>query len=131
VSSTLSSKGLWIPGRDHKAIDRVAHRIEHQAAHSQDEGDPDLPRDPWEPRWTINQKWIEFECGCRAERCEELHCKPIPGDAIIFAGLPEQAVYDQVCHRHGPGMNKYIRFTGTVTFDQWKLHRRHLLMGKR
>jgi len=121
---------LWVPGRDPAARDRIAHRIDGQAAVAVDEGNADLPRDPFEPRYSINARWVEFECGCRAERQRELRVPPMPGDAIIFGGLPEQAVYDAVCHRHGPGMNKYVRFTGCLTFDQWKLTRAAKLLGR-
>ena len=48
-----------------------------------------------QPRWKVGAKWIEFECGCRAERVDKL-VSPKPWDPIIFVGLPEQAVYDSV-----------------------------------
>jgi hypothetical protein len=49
---------------------------------------------------------------------------------VIFRGLPEQAVYDYVCDRHGPGMNKIVRFSGYLDFGQWRRTRKHLLMGR-
>ena len=67
---------LIIPGRDPGALDSIARRMADgyaQAAQagavSEDEaGDPNLIRDPWQPRWRIDAQWVEFECGCRAER---------------------------------------------------------------
>lgn len=84
---------------------------------------------PNEPRWRIDARWIEFECGCRAERCLKLH-GPKPYDPIIFGDLPEQAVYDFVCHFHEPAMNKRVHFGKFVTFAQWHASRRNRLMGK-
>ncbi len=124
--------------KDVAAYDRIAGRMADTYADAAkvgqvgaDEGaHPDLVRDPWQPRWRIDAGWIEFECGCRAERC------PFPGDdvdmgdPIIFAGLPEQAVYDFVCDRHAPGMNVHVRFGRFATFDQWRRNRKHLLMGR-
>ena len=92
--------------------------------------DPELPPDPHQPRWTIDARWVVFDCGCRAERCMNLHGVRMT-DPVIFAGTRQQAVYDHVCHRHGPGMNKWIGFGGKgLTFDQWKRTRRHILMGR-
>lgn len=123
---------LIVPGRDVGAADRIARRMHDLAANHNrlDEGHPDLPPDPWQPRWRVDAKWIEFECGCRAERCLRLGVVPEDSDPIIFRNLPEQAVYDEVCGRHGPGMNKYVHFGQYVTFQQWKRARRHLLMGR-
>ena len=122
---------LYIPGRDHKALDSIAQRMYSQAAFvgEVESGHPDLVKDPWQPRWRIDSQWIEFECGCRCERVRSLAVPRKNGDAIIFENLPEQAVYDFVCHRHHPGMNKIVRFSGFVDFDQWKRTRKHLLMG--
>jgi hypothetical protein len=88
----------------------------------------------WQPspasdvgRWRIDYRWIEFECGCRAERCMQLTF-PVASDPIIFRDLPEQAVYDYCCHFHMPAMNKYVGAGGRYkTFDQWKIGRRPLL----
>ena len=132
----MADTKLWVPGKDLKVTDSIASRMSAMDKFAmpgdEGQGDPDLPRDPWQPRWRVDQKWIEFECGCRAERCSRLAVPMRQGDPVIFAGLPEQAVYDFVCHRHGPGMNKYIglAFAQFKTFDQWKTARRHLLMGK-
>ena len=118
-------------GRDLGATDRIAQRmtsVYEQAG--QEKGDPDLVRDPWQPRWRIDAQWVEFECGCRCERAWPLRCEYLPGDAVIFRGLPEQAVYDYVCHRHSPGMNKIVRFSGYIDFDQWRRNRKHLLLGR-
>ena len=80
-----------------------------------------------QPRWRVDAKWVEFECGCRAERCRTL--KGVKAwDPVIFEGLPEQALYDFVCHRHEPHMNK--RLMGNyVDFNQWRRNRRPLLIG--
>ena len=129
---------LIIPGRDPGALDSIARRMADgyaQAAQagavSEDEaGDPNLIRDPWQPRWRIDAQWVEFECGCRAERARPLRCEYVPGDAVIFQGQPEQAVYDFVCHRHGPGMNVIVKFAGYADFAQWKRSRKHLLLGR-
>ena len=94
-----------------------------------EQGHPDLPRDPWQPRWRIDAKWIEFECGCRAERCQKLN-GPRKSDPIIFEGMAQQAVYDFVCQRHLPGMNVYVRFGQFADFAQWHKARRATLMGK-
>lgn len=125
------SSGLIIPGRDPRARDEIAGRMVAMGQAAQDEAPEDLPliKDPWEPRWRLDTRWVEFECGCRAERVRQLRCVPKDSDPIIFRNLPEQAVYDEVCHRHGPGMNVLVSFDGFTTFDQWKRNRRHLLMG--
>ena len=122
---------LIIPGRDPGALDSIARRMTGQYVESKDAeaGDPNLIRDPWQPRWRIDAQWIEFECGCRCERKREIDVKAKMGDAIIFAGLPEQAIYDFCCDRHSPGMNKIVRFSGYADFGQWKRTRKHLLMG--
>jgi hypothetical protein len=83
------------------------------------------------PRWRISQRWVEFECGCSAERCLELHAMAQPWDPIIFRGLPQQAVYSEVCDRHRPGMNKFVGLGAPgLTFEQWKRARRATLMGR-
>lgn len=81
------------------------------------------------PRWRIDQRWIEFECGCRAERCMAL-AQPSPYDPIIFKDLPEQAVYDFVCQKHGAAMNARLRFLGFADFKQWHRIRRAVIMRK-
>lgn len=84
---------------------------------------------PGEPRWRIDARWVEFECGCRAERALTL-AGARPWDPIIFRELPEQAVYDHVCAVHEPQMNKRVRGLGFATFDQWHRARRPRLMGR-
>jgi hypothetical protein len=85
---------------------------------------------PGEPRWRLSARWVEFECGCVAERCREL-VNPQRYDPIIFANLPEQAVYEKVCHFHGPGMQvARMGFGGFKSFEQWKVYRRARLMGR-
>lgn len=109
----------------------IARRMERIGLAAGTDVNPDLPPDPWQPRWRIEAGWIEFECGCRAERCLEL-TDIRPTDPVIFAGTRQQAVYDYVCHRHGPGMNKWLGFGGKgQTFDQWRRRRRPILMGKK
>lgn len=111
--------------------DLLLRRMEQRAT-ILGQGDPDGFMDcpyPNEPRWRIDSRWIEFECGCRAERCMELTL-PRKSDPIIFRDLPEQAVYDYVCHKHNPSMNKRVKFMGYETFDQWKRDRRATLMGR-
>jgi hypothetical protein len=81
------------------------------------------------PRWRLDSKWIEFECGCRGERINKLYGKK-QFDPVIFDGLPEQAVYDFVCYKHEPHMNKRVRLGGYVTFKDWHAKRRSILMGK-
>ena len=127
------ASGLIIPGRDREARGRVERRILGLAAQAgPDEAaiGGDLVPDKVERPWTIDLRWVVFSCGCRAERMRVLAVPAHPGDPIIFRGLPEQAVYDSVCHFHGAGMNKMVRFSGFSTFDQWKRTRKHLLMGR-
>jgi hypothetical protein len=108
----------------------IARRMEAVGLASGQEVNPDLPPDPWQPRWRIEANWIEFECGCRAERCLKLS-NPKTTDPIIFGGTNQQAVYDFVCSRHMPGMNKWMGFGGPgLDFDQWRRYRRQFLMGK-
>ena len=109
----------------------IARRMEHnaKAVGQLEQGHPDLIRDPHQPRWRIDSKVIEFECGCRAERCRDLKGAQA-SDPVIFRNLQQQAVYDYVCHRHLPGMNVYVRFGGFIDFEQWKKYRRAILMGK-
>lgn len=108
----------------------IARRMEAIGLASGQDINPDLPPDPWAPRWTITEKWVEFECGCRAERCMKLN-NAQAFDPVIFRDLPQQAVYDHVCHRHTPGMNKYVAFGRQgATFTEWHRRRRNLLMGK-
>jgi hypothetical protein len=107
----------------------IAQRMSDKLVLLGEEANPDLPRDPWEPRWRIEQRWIEFECGCRCERVPQVF-RPAVFDPIIFAGTDQMAVYDFVCHRHEPGMNKYVSFGGFVDFAQWKAARRATLTGR-
>lgn len=108
----------------------IARRMESIGLATGQDVNPDLPPDPWTPRWRIEDRWIEFECGCRAERCRDLK-NPQRFDPIIFRDLPQQAVYDSVCSRHMPGMNKYVQFGSPgLDFAQWKRIRRARLMGK-
>lgn len=82
------------------------------------------------PRWKLEPRWITFECGCRAERCRDFKVPVQRCDPVIFLGLPEQAVYDQPCHKHEAFVNTHrARYGGYVTFQQWKIARRHLLLG--
>jgi hypothetical protein len=66
--------------RDVGAKDRIAGRMTEMYAKAEPtEGDPDLMRDPWQPRWRIDSQWVEFECGCRCERAWPLRCEYLPG----------------------------------------------------
>ena len=124
---------LILPGHRQKdAIDAIARRMVAQGQAGGDAAPDELPmlKDPWQPRWALDSKWVTFECGCVAERCPRLAIYPKDSDPIIFRNLPEQAVYSQVCHRHNAGMNVYVRFGGYSTFDQWRRDRRHLLFGR-
>lgn len=120
-----------IAGRDRGALNRITGRFAEQiaAAPPEERDDIDNLTTP-NQRWRIDQRWIEFDCGCRAERCQQLREYPMDWDPVIFRNLPEQAVYDDVCDLHGPSMNKYVGFGGFVTFDQWKRERRDALMGR-
>ena len=93
------------------------------------EADPDAGLTGRPPRWAISDRWVEFECGCRAERCRSL-VMPETWDPVIFRGLPEQAVYDSPCSLHAAEMNKYVKFGGFVDFAQWRATRRAILMGR-
>ena len=109
--------------------DQVRDHIVRMQTLAGEDVNPELPRDPWQPRWRVDAGWVEFECGCRAERCRDLK-GPENYDPVIFRGQPQQAVYDFVCDRHMPGMNKYVHFGRFVDFSQWKRARRAVLMGK-
>jgi hypothetical protein len=83
------------------------------------------------PRWRTSARWIEFECGCVAERCRELHTQMVPGDAVIFVGLEHQAVYEHVCDKHLAGMNDRCGLVEHgMTWAQWYDRRRHVLMKR-
>jgi hypothetical protein len=83
------------------------------------------------PRWKLSIRWIEFECGCRAERMTKFAAPLKQTDPVIFQGLPEQAIYDGVCDKHMPHMNKRLHLDGYVDFHQWHRSRRLLLIGKK
>jgi hypothetical protein len=102
--------------------------MERQAAMAN--SDPGhMERDPNQPRWRIDKRWITFECGCVAERCPIL-IGAQPFDPVIFRDLPQQAVYDTVCHFHAPAMNVYVHFGRFADFAQWRNARRAVLMGR-
>jgi hypothetical protein len=125
---------LLLPGRDFKATDDIAARMLRMDAAAmpgeQGGGNPDLPKDPWQPRWRLDEKWVEFECGCRAIRFARPAVPLENFDPVIFRDLPQQAAYDYACHRHGPGMNVYVHFGHFATFDQWRRKRLHLILGR-
>lgn len=120
---------LHLPRTGARDRDDIARRMDKVGTLIGQEGNAELIPDLWQPRWRIDGKWIEFECGCRAERVRSLH-QPEPWDPIIFPGTAQQAVYDSVCHRHAPGMNKRCHFGGFVDFEQWRKARRAVLMGR-
>jgi len=80
------------------------------------------------PRWKLSKKWIEFECGCVSERQTKLNDMK-PADAVIFVGLPEQAVYIKCCDKHLPYMNYRLGMGGFRDFAEWSSTRRKVLMG--
>jgi hypothetical protein len=84
---------------------------------------------PW-GRYSIDPRWISFECGCSAERVAAFAFRPERWDPVIFEHLPEQALYATVCSRHLEGMNGRLRFGGFVDFEQWRRHRRNSLLGR-
>lgn len=112
------------------ARDSIARRMEAIGTVLGHEGNAELPKDPWAPRWRIDAKVIEFECGCRGERTNVDPAVFAAWDPVIFRGQPEQALYDFVCQRHMPGMNKYVHFGKFADFEQWKRARRAVLLGK-
>ena len=123
---------LWTPTggtRRSPEAGALEQRLLERQRSMGEEPNLDLPRDPWQPRWRMDAAWIEFECGCRAERCRDL-AGALNFDPVIFRGEPEQAVYDFVCDRHLPGMNKYLGYGGFIDFDQWHRARRDRLMRK-
>lgn len=81
------------------------------------------------PAWKIGERWIEFECGCRARRIRTLKTSA-QFDPIVFRGLPEQAVYDKPCQAHEAGVNDYVHFGGFVDFHQWRQARLQLITGE-
>ncbi len=91
---------------------------------------PQATRDGKTMRWKLSPRWIEFECGCTAERIREL-VGVQRWDPIIFVGLPEQAIYEQVCPFHEEGVYRTrLAYGPYKTFDQWKTRRRRRLMQK-
>jgi hypothetical protein len=115
-------------------IDRtdIARRMLRVAdAAKADVGEMEIEENKAHPnqRWKIDARWVTFECGCVAERCPILYgAKPF--DPVIFRGLPQQAVYEQVCHAHAAGMNNYVHFGRFADFAQWKRTRRNVIMGR-
>ena len=93
--------------------------------------DQQLPDGTWRrlPRWKVSARWIEFECGCVAERCRDLDGY-VPSDPVIFWGTDHQAVYEHVCGAHRPAMNKRCGLGDNPTFGQWYHRRRRRLMRK-
>lgn len=110
--------------------DRILRRVEKQTLLTGDETQWEISPNRGDPRWRVDARWIEFECGCRAERCAKLY-DYYPWEPVIFYGLPEQAVYEGVCDFHAPSMNKRIG-TGHKykDFASWRMLRRNVLMGK-
>ena len=116
-----------------KDLSDIGRRMERVAASvGEDTGLAYVPASPGQ-RWKISARWVEFECGCRAERVAP---NPVfrsfarPFDPVIFRNLPQQAVYEGTCDDHAASMNVYVHFGGFVDFAQWKANRRPLLMGK-
>ncbi len=105
----------------------TADRVIRRAEASGDWSAVDAMRQPGYQRWSMDARWIEFACGCRAERVH-LAFRPERWDPVIFEGLPEEAVYDSVCHVHEPEMNKRLGLGGYRTFAQWRSDRRPRLV---
>ena len=116
------------------ALDDIARRIERTALIVGESPElVDLPKTPNAPRWKVSERWIEFECGCRAERVPlsaRFSALARHFDPVIFRGLPQQAVYEGTCDFHAPSMNVYVHFGGFHDFKQWKERRRAVLMGR-
>jgi hypothetical protein len=114
-------------------VDRteIARRMQRQAdAARADVGEMEIDNSvSTNQRWTLDSKWVTFECGCVAERCLFVFGAR-RFDPIIFRGLPQQAVYEKVCDFHAPSMNVYVSFGRFKDFGQWKRHRRSILMGR-
>lgn len=111
--------------------DPIIRRIQDVAVRANEDPEfaSDLAAFGRHPRWRLSQKWIEFQCGCRAQRFRTLQgAKPF--DPIIFRGLPEQAVYDLPCEPHEAGLNDYVKFGGYVDFKQWRNSRLRLITGE-
>lgn len=81
------------------------------------------------PRWKLSAKWIEFECGCYAQRFRNLE-NVQNFDPIIFKGLPEQAVYARPCAPHEAGLNDFVKFGHFVDFQQWRNSRLQKITGE-
>ena len=110
--------------------DQIEQRLERQALATGDESGFVSSPLRGDPRWRVDRKWIEFECGCRAERCAVLFDE-YGWDPVIFRKMPEQAVYDYVCAFHEPKMNHRIAMGGKYKdFGTWRTMRRNRLMGK-
>lgn len=118
-----------MPMDDRSQIAYKMDATQAQARKSMGDIDKFLVPDPRTPRWRIDSKWIEFECGCRAERCMKLYGATM-ADPVIFRDTPQQAVYDYGCAVHVMALGVYCHFAGYADFTQWKLHRRARLMGK-
>ncbi len=103
--------------------DRVLRRAEA----SGETATLDAMRRPGYTRWSMDARWIEFACGCRAERVH-LTVRPHGWEPVIFEGLPEEAVYESVCHAHEPEMNKRLGLGGFRTFAQWRTYGRSRLV---
>ena len=111
--------------------DRVLRRMEAQAVQLGDFSQFEECKYNGEPRWRVDTRWVEFECGCRAERGAAL-VDYYPWEPVIFYGLPEQAVYEGVCDFHAPAMNKRLGMGGKYKdFVSWRMLRRKTLMGKK
>jgi hypothetical protein len=80
-------------------------------------------------RYRADERYVEFECGCTAERFATL-IGARPSDPVIFRGLEFQALYLQVCHPHTAKMNDYVRLGGYPTFADWLRDRRRDLISR-
>ncbi len=105
----------------------LADRVRRRAEETGDTLTLDAMRRPGYMRWRMDARWIEFDCGCRAERVR-LTTRPHKWEPVIFERLPEEAVYDYVCHAHEPEMNKRVGLGGYRSFAQWHTYGRSRLV---
>jgi hypothetical protein len=105
VATRVFKPGQVRPRTRHDA-DPLLRRMEQQAVSltnaSGFEHSPYLQ--PGQPRWHLSPKWIEFECGCVAERMNgRPFLLPIENyDPVIFQDVPEEnmlSLYLKVCDR--------------------------------
>lgn len=113
--------------KDPRAVGALADRVERRVEQTGELEVLEAMTRRGYMRWSMDARWVEFACGCRAERVH-LTTRPHKWEPVIFEGLPEEAVYDYVCHAHEPEMNKRIGLGGYRTFAQWRTYGRSRLV---